>query len=351
MAHSEAHYKATYLPKTSPLHSFIKKHPEGGGLVSQSNHFNSLINLARPITISSEKYFLIASHPANEPLSLFLSYFKWTLIFSIVSFCLLLLLMFFYLKPLIQAFSFLFHILGDKYSTETKKNFSYLAHTNNFYLKKMRSTLTIFFQKTNKKEKKDKLPQEVSFSDLIEKITHQSYLFFPHLQIQKELNANITLPLFSDLLFQSLWELIKNAAQAHATIYKTNDLKNSAYHKQKNTIIIRTYKKQNTWFCCEIEDKGPGMDRTIMEKANQLYFTTKKHASGLGLPFVQSALSRMGGIMKLRSQENKGLTVFLFIPLDYITHICNLKKTSQKRQKEEYITYPASEQVLNSSMV
>lgn len=350
MAHSEASYKKTYLPKASHFYSLIEKYPEGWGPTSQLNHSNSLINLAHPITIASVKYFVIASHPTEQPLSVLLSYFKWILFFGIIASFFLFLFIFFYLNSFTQATHFLFQMFENKYSIEQKKVFSYLAHTNNSYLKKIRPALIILFQKTQKKETKNRLSQEVSFSDLIEKTIYQSHLFFPDLQIQKELNANIILPVFSDLLFQSLWELVKNAAQAHEAIYKVTALENNSQHQQKSNITIRTFKKQNTWFCCEVEDKGPGMNRITMEKANQLYFTTKKQATGLGLPFVQSVLSRIGGVMKLQSPENTGLKVSLFIPLDYMTYIHDLRRSSRKQQKAVHVINPESDKALNFGM-
>ena len=263
-----------------------------------------------------------------------------------MAFILLFLLIFLYLRSFAQAAHFLFHLFEDKYTIEQKKVFSYLAHTNNFYLKKIQPTLIMLFQKVQKKKKQNSSYLEVSFFDLIEKIIHQSQLFYPNLQIHKELNADINLPVFSDLFFQSLWELVKNAVQAHTATQVTSS-KNNSSQPLKNAITIRTFKKQNTWFCCEVEDKGPGMNKTTMKQATQLYFTTKTQATGLGLPFVQSVLSRIGGIMKLQSSENEGLKVSLFIPLDYINYIHNLKTSSQKKHREVYSTAPESEKSLH----
>ena len=44
---------------------------------------------------------------------------------------------------------------------------------------------------------------------------------------------------------------------------------------------------------------------------------------------MESVLSRMGGIMQMDSPKGKGLCVTLFIPLDYINHVQNLKDSSQ----------------------
>ena len=179
---------------------------------------------------------------------------------------------------------------------------------------------------------------------------------YPGLRIHTNLNANISLPVFSDKLFQSLWELIKNAVQAlslgkavsysepaeagvggpHQGPYTVISNKkrdntppenplNSEF-TQANSLKIRTFKKNGKWFCCEVEDQGPGMDAETMKKARTLYFTTKKNFTGMGLTFVESVLSRMGGIMKLQPSESGGVNVCLFIPLDYIAYAQSLKE-------------------------
>ena len=196
-------------------------------------------------------------------------------------------------------------------------------------------------------------------------MVYQSSRLYPDLRIYTELKSDIKIPVFAEALFQSLQELIKNAAQAIGLSFyeevvqfnregektaiekkapaakietqKTPPPKKLHIAEKKNSfpseVTIRTFRKENKWFCCEVEDKGPGMDRNTMEKACQLYFTTKKNSIGLGLVFVQSALSRIGGLMKLQSNslEKSGLKICLFIPLDYIMYIQALKSSSQKK--------------------
>ena len=316
LAHSESNYKGKNLPQSSPFLSLIRRYSKGWNLIVEQDVNPSLITVARSITISSTKYFIVVSQPAQNPNTLFLSYFRWILLFSFLSFLFLFLIVFLYLKSFTYAAQFLFRLFGKSYRIEQKKALSYLAHTDNFYLRSNRSVLISVLRAIQKKEKKEICKLELSFSDIVHKAIFQSNQFYPDLHIYKELNSDISLPVFADQLFQSLWELIKNVVQVLPT-------------GQAGELIIRTFKKSNTWFCCEVEDKGPGMDRTTMEKATQLYFTTKKNSTGLGLPFVQSILSRMGGIVKLQSSENGGLKVCLFIPLDYIVHIESLKKSSQ----------------------
>ena len=350
LVHSESHYRNRRLSLSSSFRYLVQQYPKGWNLIVEQDGGPSVITVAQPITFSSKKYFLIASQPAQEPNFLFLSYFKQILFFSILTFAFLFLVIFLYLKSFTHAAYFLFRLFGSggssvrwsaflsnavnplhsvgvspafsKNKIEQKKTLSYLAHTNNYYLKNMRSALTSILQSTQEKtQRQEASVMESSFSKIVNKAVCQSHRLYPHLKIHEELMSDIKLPVFEDKLFQSLWELIKNAAQALPS-------------GQEGELTIHTFKKHNKWFCCEVEDKGPGMDKEIMDKADKLYFTTKEYSTGLGLPFVQSVLSHIGGIVKLQSSESGGLKVCLFIPLDYIAHVQSLK-TSLKETNIE----------------
>ncbi|MDE0517993.1 MAG: HAMP domain-containing sensor histidine kinase, partial [Bdellovibrionales bacterium] len=348
LLHSESHYRDKKLPSSSYVLSLIKRYPKGWNrIVAENGKASSIITVARPITLTSKrltfpnlpggslplkemekqtelssvvsvsgkKYFLIASQPKQKPGLFFSFHFKKTALFSMVAFTVLFLFIFFYLRSFISATDFLFNLFGSggslvrwntflsntssssinaysplsKNKMEQKKALSYLAHTNNPYLKSMRKSLTTVLRVSKNKDKKsDTSTLEPTFLAVVNEVIDKSRDRCPHLQIHRELASDIDLPVFSDKLFQSLWELIKNAAQALSS-------------GQAGALTIRTFKKHNRWFCCEVEDEGPGMDKQTLEQASRLHFTTKKHSTGLGLPFVQSVLSRMRGIVKLQS--------------------------------------------------
>ena len=219
---------------------------------------------------------------------------------SVLCFAGLFFLVFLYLRSFVQAGSFLIQLFSpSEFSAKggktpltvpkirTKKRLSalfYLSHTRNSYLKHIRSSLNTVLNSTlKKKESAGDEPAVLSFSDLIDKAILKSQGTYPDLKIQTELKADINLPVFGSALFQALWELLKNA-----------ELVNPA----DEAITIKTYEKGSNWFCCEVEDKGPGMNRALMEKASRLYWTTKEKATGLGLPLVQKVLSSYGWIYK-----------------------------------------------------
>ena len=168
---------------------------------------------------------------------------------------------------------------------------------------------------TNKKEESNTV-EDPLFSEIVHKAVGESQKKYSSLKINTHLISDISLPVFSKELLQALHELIKNSAQALSS-------------NTKGQLNIRTFKK-STWFCCELEDNGPGMEASVRKKALELYFTTKKKSVGLGLTFVHFVLSRIGGIVQLKPSKIGGLKVLLFIPLDYIAHIEQLKYPSQR---------------------
>ncbi|RPJ43712.1 MAG: sensor histidine kinase, partial [Candidatus Latescibacterota bacterium] len=63
-----------------------------------------------------------------------------------------------------------------------------------------------------------------------------------------------------------------------------------------------------------IADDGPGMPPEVVERAFELYFTTRGDGHGIGLPLVRQAVERHGGRALLRSDVGKGTEVTLVFP-------------------------------------
>ena len=231
---------------------------------------------------------------------------KWLLFFAGTSYLFLLLLLYLVLSPLTRAFDFLSQLLNSEKKV-LRLHLNSLAHTNNFYLKSLRVPLISLLSPKKQTQVQD--PSTESFLNIVDSVIKRAHYVYPHLKIDTDLMSDIKLPIFTEPLLQSLWELVKNAAQAQLG--------------SEAGLLIRTFLKDNKWFCCEVEDQGPGLPSSVLLKASDLYFTTKANSTGLGLPFVQSTLDRIGGVMELHSE--KGLKVCIFIPLDYLSHIQNLQ--------------------------
>ena len=323
LAHSEPNYSGKKLPKSSPIYSLIARHPEGWKPAVLEKE-NSALTAARPVHIFTEKYFLIIKWGIKSSTSLFVSYIPWTLLFSVCAFLLLSLFIFLYLRSFSQAALFFLQLFGKDSKIDHKKTISYLTHSNNYYLKNIRWGMISFLKIHQQKQKRVKTQPSIScFSDIMNKVVHRSRNVYPQITINTESTADINISIFTEVLFQALWEIIKNAVQAIP-------------ENKPGKIVIHTFRKDNKWFCCEVEDNGCGMDDSTLEKASTLYFTTKTNAAGLGLSFVQSVLSPMGGIIKMRNGESGGVKVCLFIPLDYINYIQHLKKEFQRKEIEPF---------------
>ena len=331
LGHSEPGYKGKHLPLSSPIYSLIIKHPKGWEPVFKNK--GSTVIMARSIGVSGGKYFLVAKKGTQKSTSLFVSYIKWTLLFSVCAFLLLFLFTFLYLRSFSQAAFFFLQLFGTSSKIDQKKTISYLTHSNNYYLKNIRWGIISFLKSDQQKQKLIKTqPSTSCFSDVINKVVHRSHSVYPQITINTEPAADINIAIFKEVLFQALWEIIRNAVQAIPE--KKQPDSRLRGNDEKGKIVIRTFRKDNKWFCCEVEDNGCGMDDSTLEKASALYFTTKTNSAGLGLSFVQSVLSPMGGVMKMQNSESGGMKVCLFIPLDYINYIQHLKKEFQREEIE-----------------
>jgi two-component system, sporulation sensor kinase E len=64
-----------------------------------------------------------------------------------------------------------------------------------------------------------------------------------------------------------------------------------------------------------VADTGPGIPARVLSRIFEPFYTTKKKGSGLGLMIVQRIVREHGGRIELESQEGKGTTFRLWLPL------------------------------------
>jgi signal transduction histidine kinase len=66
-----------------------------------------------------------------------------------------------------------------------------------------------------------------------------------------------------------------------------------------------------------IEDSGPGMDSSLLERAADLFFTTKEtgKGTGLGLAIVHNIVTGHGGRVQLSSEAGRGMRVDVHLPV------------------------------------
>jgi signal transduction histidine kinase len=84
-----------------------------------------------------------------------------------------------------------------------------------------------------------------------------------------------------------------------------------------NTISIETL-IQNDVLKIIIKDDGAGMPAEISDKICEPLFSTKTFGVGLGMPIAKSIVEDHGGTVDIQSEEAKGTTVILNLPLSSV---------------------------------
>ncbi|MFZ1977985.1 MAG: ATP-binding protein, partial [Bacteroidota bacterium] len=73
--------------------------------------------------------------------------------------------------------------------------------------------------------------------------------------------------------------------------------------------------------CISVSDSGTGIDAKTEQRIFDPYFTTKEHGKGigLGLSVVYGVMQTHHGFVDMKSEEGKGTTFFLYLPIPFDT--------------------------------
>jgi len=108
----------------------------------------------------------------------------------------------------------------------------------------------------------------------------------------------------SDLLYGALENLVRNAFEAM---------------ESGGELEIRTAPTRQdgatAGVSITVRDTGEGMDARVAERVFDDFYTTKATGSGLGLAFVRRVADTHGGEVSLSSDQGKGTTVELRLPV------------------------------------
>ncbi|MFQ6112453.1 MAG: PAS domain-containing sensor histidine kinase [bacterium] len=83
--------------------------------------------------------------------------------------------------------------------------------------------------------------------------------------------------------------------------------------REGGKVMIRSWPKRKKALL-SIRDTGAGISREHLKKIFDLYFTTKKGGTGLGLPITKRIVEANGGQMQLESKLGRGTTVTIMFP-------------------------------------
>ena len=74
--------------------------------------------------------------------------------------------------------------------------------------------------------------------------------------------------------------------------------------------------REDRWVRIEVEDSGEGIDRKVMRRLFEPFFTTRPAGSGLGLAVVESGVDSAGGRIEVASEPGRGSCFTLWLPVD-----------------------------------
>ena len=112
-------------------------------------------------------------------------------------------------------------------------------------------------------------------------------------------------PLDEDLIRQVFLNLVINAK--HAMEEKGGELILRTRHADRDGI---------RWAVGEVIDTGHGMSKAVQEKIFNLYFSTRKEGSGLGLATSKRIAEEHGGFIEVDSEEGKGSQFSVYLPME-----------------------------------
>ena len=94
-----------------------------------------------------------------------------------------------------------------------------------------------------------------------------------------------------------------------------NIIKNSIEAIAENGLIKIDTCKKNKYFYIFVEDNGIGMNNDSLNRLTEMFFTTKKNGTGLGVALSNEIIKAHNGNIKYESEVNKGTKVIIKLPI------------------------------------
>ena len=91
-------------------------------------------------------------------------------------------------------------------------------------------------------------------------------------------------------------------------------LLHNAGHFGGGATVTVTVERDGEHAVVSIMDQGPGFTDEAMERAKDLFYTTKPTALGLGIPFARKIIEGFGGNLEISNRDEGGASVRLILP-------------------------------------
>ncbi|MCS7203109.1 MAG: ATP-binding protein [Thermodesulfovibrio sp.] len=137
-------------------------------------------------------------------------------------------------------------------------------------------------------------------NDLIIELKEEFKEFFSKVGVEINLDLQDKIEVFADysLLKQAIVNLLVNAYQA----------------MPEGGVITLSLTKDNDYAKIIVKDTGYGIDKEIIDRIFEPFFSTKDKGSGLGLSITHSIISAHEGKIQVSSELYKGTEFAIFIP-------------------------------------
>ncbi|MCX5782901.1 MAG: ATP-binding protein, partial [Elusimicrobia bacterium] len=140
---------------------------------------------------------------------------------------------------------------------------------------------------------------KVNVDDYVKEILI-SYPFPAHIEVAKNFSCGVALvEIDTEEMRQAIRNIIGNSIEVMP---------------DKGAVNVETLLAGGS-ACIKIADSGPGIKKDILDRIFTPFFTTKARGTGLGLAIVKKAVERHRGKIEVFSEEGKGATFIISIPL------------------------------------
>ncbi len=102
-----------------------------------------------------------------------------------------------------------------------------------------------------------------------------------------------------------------------------NIMENSIQAVNLNGEILVSGKSDSGFYSISVKDNGCGISEQDLNNIFDLYYTTKKNGSGIGLAVVHQIISQHGGAIDVKSKNDSGTEFTVQLPLDNKVTITN----------------------------
>jgi two-component system, sporulation sensor kinase E len=114
-------------------------------------------------------------------------------------------------------------------------------------------------------------------------------------------------------LARDLPQIFADADQMKQVFF--NIIRNSLQAMTKGGILHIRTELQDDRIMIAVRDTGGGIPSEVLQHIFEPYFTTKTEGSGLGLMIVQRVIRQHGGLVEVSSEQGRGTTFRLFLPI------------------------------------